>query len=137
MDARNSHGVREKFSWALPFTAVVAACLALAECGAWAQGATDTLVSARVQEQIQRLADIDPIVRRNAASALGQIGPSAKEAATFLIVALAKDTDAGVRGSAAQALGAIGPGVKEALPALSAALTKDTDRIVRLDAMLS
>ena len=127
MDARNSHGVREKFSWALTFTAVVAACLALAECGGWAQGSADAQVAAQVQQQIQRLGSQDANVRYVAASALGTMGPDAKEAVPALITVFRRDTDANVRYLAAAALGFIGPGAKEAVPALITALAMDKD----------
>jgi hypothetical protein len=81
MDARNPHGLAKKFSWALSFTAVVAACLALAECGVgWARGITE----ASLQEPVQRLGDKDQKVRREAAQDLGLIWPGAKEELCFL-----------------------------------------------------
>jgi HEAT repeat protein len=131
MDAWNSHGVREKCSWALTFTALVAACLALAECGGWAQGKT----VGYVRERIQRLGDKHPGVRSEAALDLGPVGRTdAKEAVPALIAALAKDTDPRVRDYAAQALRQIGTDAKEAVPALITALAKDTDPSVRRNA---
>ena len=100
MDARNSYGVLEKFSWALSLTAVIAACLALAE-GGWAQGTT----VGYVQERIQRLGDKDPGVRRDAIRELTKIGPGVKEAVRALSAALTKDPDSDVRREAAEELG--------------------------------
>jgi hypothetical protein len=135
MDARIPHGVGEKFSWALMFTAVVAACLALADCGGWAQGTTE----ASVQELIQRLGDkdTDASVRSDAAQALGKIGQGAKEAAPALITALANDKDRWVRAEAAVALKDIGPGAEEVAPALITALANDKDPNVRSSAAMA
>ena len=55
--------------------------------------------------------------RRYAASALGAIGPEAKQAIPVLIGVL-NDQDAVVRQNAAWALGAIGPEAKQTIPAL-------------------
>jgi HEAT repeat protein len=124
MDARIPHGVREKFSWALTFIAVVAACLTLAGCGGWAQGTRDAHVAAHVHEQIQRLGDKDSKVRDSAAWELVQIGP---EAVPALSAALTKDPDTNVRFQVLRVLGQIGPDAKEAVPALITALAKDPD----------
>jgi HEAT repeat protein len=66
---------------------------------------------------ITALRNQDKEIRRNAAQALGQIGPTAKEAVHALITAL-QDEDPNVRRLAASALGRIGPTAKEAVPAL-------------------
>lgn len=105
--------MRERISWGLTFTAVVIACLTLAECTGWAQDTTDADVAAPVQEQIQRLANKDPQVRWAAAYALHQIGTGAKEAVPALSADLAKDADEGVRIEYVYALKQIGP---EAIP---------------------
>ena len=73
-----------------------------------------------VSALIRELKDEDVQTRRNAAKALGEIGPGAKEVVPALIAAL-KDKDKEVRTSAAFALGQIGPAAKEAVPALEAA----------------
>jgi len=78
---------------------------------------------------VQWLQSQDAGVRSYAASALGEIGKDAKDAAPALIAAL-KDQDAGVRRSAAAALGKIGKDAKDAAPALIAAL-KDQDEDFR------
>ena len=62
---------------------------------------------ATVQELIHRLKDPDWSVQYAAASALGEIGPGAKEVVPALVAAL-KDEDAQVRNIAAWALGKIG-----------------------------
>jgi len=62
----------------------------------------------------------DPAARARAATALGRMGPAAKEAVPGLAAAL-KDRDLSVRAAAAYALGRIGPEAKPALPALEAA----------------
>jgi hypothetical protein len=59
----------------------------------------------------------DSNARRYAASALGGIGPEAKEAVPALITTL-KDQNVDVRRYAASVLGEIGPPAKEAVPAL-------------------
>ena len=125
------NGVRERFSWALTLTTVVAACLAFAENGGLAQGTNIGSVAAQIQKQIQRLADKDPSVSSAAADALRQIGQGSKEVVPALSAALTKDADANVRTAAAKVLGYIGPDAKEAVPALIIALTKDTDEDVR------
>jgi HEAT repeat protein len=65
----------------------------------------------------QQLRSSDPEFRREAARALGQMGPEAKEAVPSLMAAL-KDEDRAVRIQAAHALGEIGPEAKAAVPAL-------------------
>ena len=64
-------------------------------------------------------------MRRYAASALGRIGPAAKEAVPVLVLALKNDKDKLVREYAAYALGGIGPAAKEAVTALTDALTDE------------
>jgi HEAT repeat protein len=93
----------------------------------WAQS-TD----AKIETQIQRLKDEDPISRDNAAIDLGDFGPRAKEAVPALITAL-KDNDRLVRGQSAVALGEIGPEAKAAAPALIAALS-DPSADIRMNA---
>ena len=78
---------------------------------------------------IEALKDDDNEVRRNAASALGRIGPAAEAAVPALIEAL-KDDDNEVRRNAAFALGRIGPAAEAAVPALIEAL-KDEDSDVQ------
>lgn len=67
------------------------------------------------------LTDADPEVRRQAARALGQMGPEAEPAVPELTQALS-DKEATVRLAAAQALGRIGPAAAPAIPALVDAL---------------
>ena len=62
----------------------------------------------------------------SAASALGRIGPEAKEAVPALIIAL-NDQSEGVRSSAASALGRIRPEAKESVPALIIALNDQSE----------
>jgi HEAT repeat protein len=68
-------------------------------------------------------------VRRNAAAALGRIGPAAKDAVPEL-VKLLNDPDTGVRWAAVIALGSVEPGAKDAAPEL-VRLLKDPDGYVR------
>src|SRR5262249_46687264 len=49
----------------------------------------------------------EPAVRRNAAFALGKLGPDAQEAVAALLMCLATDTDKGVKETAAYSLGQI------------------------------
>jgi HEAT repeat protein len=65
----------------------------------------------------ETLKDGDPILRRDAATVLGALGPDAKEAVPDL-VGLLKDREAEVRAAGAGAVGAIGKGAAEALPLL-------------------
>jgi HEAT repeat protein len=89
-----------------------AACVALGKMGAdGVAGLTDA-----VKDKAR-----DPVVRRKAAEALGQLGSDAKPAVKALTEAL-KDND--VRVEAANALGQIGPDAKSAIPALTAATDK-------------
>jgi HEAT repeat protein len=86
--------------------------------------ALSCLASARgegAQNLIKQLKDPEASTRRTAAKALGEAGPSAKEAVGALADAL-KDNDSFVRRFAAQALGEIGPAARDAVPALSKAL---------------
>jgi len=57
---------------------------------------------------IAALDDTDPRVRRNVASALGEIGPDAAPAVPALMKAMAGDDDDSVRANSSLALGAIG-----------------------------
>lgn len=86
-----------------------------------------------VPRLINDLQDQDAAVRNAAAKALGQIGPSAKEAVPALTATFEdKNQDVHVRVTAADALAQIGPEAKEAVPALTAAFTdKDEDEDVR------
>ena len=84
---------------------------------------------------ISALKDNDRGVRLSAASALGQIGPAAKEAVPALIAAL-KDKDIWVRRNAASALTRIGPAAKGTVPALIAAL-RDKQPGVRMYAAVA
>ncbi len=79
------------------------------------------------------LKDQDFIVRKNAALALGEIGPAAKPATEGLIGVL-KDENPVVRRAAAGSLGRIRPEAQEALPALLLAL-KDGDVHTRVQAI--
>jgi HEAT repeat protein len=65
--------------------------------------------------------DADPSVRREAAFALGQVGPPARTAATALALAAREQPDRGVRARALEALGKIGE--RSATGALTAHLT--------------
>jgi hypothetical protein len=59
----------------------------------------------------------DPFVARAAATALGGIGPEAREAVPALLEAL-RGSDPSLTATAAKALGAIGPDAREAVPIL-------------------
>ncbi len=72
------------------------------------------------------LTDADPQVRRQAARALGQMGPDAEPAVQELTQALS-DADAPVRQAAVLALGKIGPAAAPAIPALIEALDDTTE----------
>jgi len=96
-------------------------------------------LSSRIEADINALKDkgADPRDRRDAASALGIIGPAAAPAIPALVEAL-KDNgaDPSVRQSAAFALGNIGPAAAPAIPALVEALKdKGEDWEVRRDAV--
>lgn len=78
---------------------------------------------------IQATEDKDGMVRAWAASALGEIGPGAKEAVPALIK-LVHDPDEGCRNYACIALGDVGPAAKDALPALRKELN-DSSKDVR------
>ena len=69
--------------------------------------------------------------RRDAALALGAMGPDAKDAVPALIDVLKTDSDHGVRLFAAASLGAIGPDARDSVPALIDALKADSDIVVR------
>ena len=74
----------------------------------------------KVEELIQAFQDDDWEVRRNAAYALGEIGPEAKGAVPALRQALQNQDEVGVRVSVAYALEQIGTSeaIKAAVPAL-------------------
>ena len=84
----------------------------------------------RIYNLIQDLKNENWDVRRNAAHALSNIGPRAKEAIPALIVVL-KDKEEVVRNRAARALGMIGLEVTTVVPALIRTL-KDEDWHVRM-----
>jgi HEAT repeat protein len=81
--------------------------------------------SAAVEELIQALSLSDINVRREAVWALGKIGPGAGSAAKALAKALS-DRDSAVRKGAARALGMLGRQARPAIPFLIRAL-QDTD----------
>jgi HEAT repeat protein len=66
---------------------------------------------------LEALRDPEPIVRARVASALGDLGPEARDAVYPLVEAL-RDPDSSVRNSAASALGQIGPAARPAMPSL-------------------
>jgi len=70
-----------------------------------------------------------PLVRQNAALALGEVGPEAKAAVPALAEAL-RDPEWVVRRQAAVALGRLGPDARPAVPALQR-LTHDANSLVR------
>jgi serine/threonine-protein kinase len=74
-----------------------------------------------VGELVVALRGPDPVARRRAVLALGEVGPRSTTAVQALAEALA-DGDARVRFMAAAALGRIGPAAEPAVPALLAAL---------------
>jgi HEAT repeat protein len=80
-----------------------------------------------VSNLVKQLKSGDVEVRRTAAKALGDGGPSAKDAVPGLTEAL-RDSDLYVRRFAAQSLGQIGPAAKSAVPALSTILKRGSDR---------
>ncbi|CAE7760565.1 unnamed protein product [Symbiodinium pilosum] len=86
-------------------------------------------------ERLKELQDKNVSVRRNAAIALGEMGPRAAEAVLRLIKAL-KDQDADVRTAAAEALGKIAPAAAKAVPQLIKALD-DKDRSLRRNAAVA
>ena len=67
----------------------------------------------QIERLIKQLKGSDSDVRANAAVALGEIGPEAKDAVPALIEAL-QDPDTSVRANAAMALEEIGLGAKDA-----------------------
>jgi len=84
---------------------------------------------------IRSLQDPDDDVRKEAAFALGQIGPDCKEAIPALCTALKDDVPL-VRINAALALFKIGPQDPAEIPALAEAL-EDSEPLVRLDAVMA
>jgi HEAT repeat protein len=85
---------------------------------------------------IKKLADEEVSVRREAAAALGVIGPEGAAAVPALLQAL-DDEDTTVRQEALTTLGRIGPAARAAVPVLLHALRdKDTDyRVLTLQAL--
>ena len=81
----------------------------------------------------ESLRESDPQARREAAEALGKIGPRAKAALPELSAAL-KDSDDGVRTQAVIALWAMGPDARPVVPDLAALLRGDKISEVRLNA---
>ena len=81
-----------------------------------------------VTRLIEQLKDENPIVRSNAAQALRDFGPEARQAVRPLIEAM-KDEDREVRLYAAEALGNIGPKAKVAVPALIEAMKNDAQDV--------
>jgi HEAT repeat protein len=77
------------------------------------------------------LKDPDQFVRRNAAGALGEIGPGAREAVPALVATLKEDGSSDVRGTAAGALGFLAPAASTSVPALLRALQDDRSGDVR------
>jgi HEAT repeat protein len=70
-----------------------------------------------VESWIKRLGAEAPKSRRQAARALGQLGPVAEAAVPALIMRM-EDLDTGVQIAAVDALGSIGEGARAAVPAL-------------------
>jgi HEAT repeat protein len=81
----------------------------------------------------EMLRDADVLVRRQAAAALGRIGPRAEAAVPQLVAALRDEQDY-IRRQAAFALGQIGPPARSAVAALATSLG-DRDDGVRLEAI--
>ena len=96
----------------------------LIEYGAVYPDETETWDKEDLPELIQALKDGDTKMRRHAAVALGEIGPSASSAIPALIEAL-KDEDHKVRENVAYTLGTLGPEAKQAIPALIEALNDE------------
>jgi HEAT repeat protein len=88
-----------------------------------------------VTEWIKRLSNPDPILRMEAASALGNLGAAAGPAADLLAKSLRDDADPFVRRGAAWALGKI-DAPKAVIPDLLRAL-KDKNEMVRANAVFS
>jgi HEAT repeat protein len=80
---------------------------------------------------LEALNDENKDVRREAASALGQIGRTAPEALTSVpkLINALLDKDETVRQTAAEALGRMGPMAKSAVPALVKALDDPNDLV--------
>jgi HEAT repeat protein len=72
----------------------------------------------------------DPLVRQNAALALGAIGPEAASECVPALVELLHDSEWTVRRQATAALGELGPSAADALPELKK-LSRDKDSLVR------
>jgi len=85
-----------------------------------------------IAELIEALQDGDFQIRNEAAVALGELGPAARESVPALTQALEAE-DKYLRSHAAAALGKIGPAAGAAVPALTRAL-KDNDEDVRGEA---
>ncbi len=96
----------------------------VAKLAALGQGAVPTLVQGLKEEEL-------PNTRSYIASALGEMGPAAKDAVPALVLAL-EDGSWGVRANAACALGKIGSTSDGVIPALEACLD-DTGPLVRMD----
>jgi len=86
----------------------------------------------RIASLIEGLTNSNWDARDAAASALGNIGPDAREAVPALVTAL-NDSKRDVRYEAAWALGNIGPDARDAVPALVTALN-DPDAAIRRNA---
>src|SRR5262249_52808887 len=82
------------------------------------------------------LSDESYTVRRNAAQALGAIGPPARATAPALIDAL-HDADARVRWAAVRALGQIDPDPSAAVPELMTLARKEPDMPTRTGAIVA
>jgi len=82
------------------------------------------------------LAFRDPASRWMAVVALGQMGPTAKDAVPALVEAL-EDQELAVRWDAAKALGRMGAAAARAVPALAAVLHEQDDAIVRQRAVVA
>ncbi len=74
-------------------------------------------------------------IRRKAASALGRIGPAAKDAAPALIHAMENDPEKSVRYNSVVALGRIGAASKETVPALINIFENNKEKNVRQNAI--
>jgi tetratricopeptide (TPR) repeat protein len=92
-------------------------------------------MDAGVSALIQMLKEADDVVRREAATALGKVGPGARDAVPALTEALG-DRVENVRSSAAYALGKIGRESKDAAPFLIKLLT-DSSADVRESAAVA
>jgi HEAT repeat protein len=79
---------------------------------------------------IDALNDVDLPTRTWVATALGQIGPDAKDAVPKLVLAM-HDQDRDLRRAAMSALGGIGPAAKDAVPLLIDRFQREKDRFER------